>query len=974
MRFVRSCARLGSTVPKIIALGVILAVAGSVLVRADPRDGGWAQDRSSLQPDSNVIWGQLDNGFRYAVLPHDGVPGRVSIQLLVLAGSLDERSNELGLAHFIEHMAFNGTRNFQASEMNSFFQHLGMDFGSDVNAMTTFDHTVFELEFQENTEDLLRRGMTLFRDFADGIEFSQEEIDKERGVVLSELRGNDGFEFRTQNAATRFFFKGLTLPERIPIGKVEILNTADRADFKGYYDRNYRPDVMFLVATGDFDPSWMVGLVGEFFGSMTKPTTKVPERPMGRLSNGRGLRASVFEISHVGSASVQVASIEEDKARSDSLAVRRNWHERELAATLLGNRLRRMIPGTGGSGATVMKMGGYNATMAGLSAPGGGGWRNGLLSLDQVIRLTYEDGFQAKEAERMRKRGILDLEKMRAQAEKLDPAVVSRALVDSIVNDQVFIGLGAELALEESYLRDLDIEDVNRAFRDSWDMDSLAYHLSGEVTVKGGPDEIVDDLSRHRKGGISYVSMTPEQFKEFVPPDWGSVGEVVERVEVPEYDAALMRFSNGVHFNFIESDQEPSLIRAVVRVGGGLFDLKGNRKAIRDFALRTVLGSGTAHFMADDIGSLLSASMLEFSFDLKQHDAFTFRGMFGIEDMDTFLGIVTEFLYQPKFSRVVFNGELMNAMQARQNAALGLRDGFMKLDNHLYRTDARFVWGGPMDYATLAVSDVRKWMDEPLKSGYVEVSLVGDIPEQVAVESMARTLGALPSRAEKKTTRVVRPVTVAARPEFQRVEFVGEAYQAVAVGIWPIEEKLTFEEEVNLSVLNKILEVRIRNEVRENLGLAYAPRSEYKKFPEYKKFALIQATVDCSPDEAEAIAETIERIATNLAEEGVSQDEFEGAVEPYVGHVRQAVVTNPFLLEAVLMRAQEKPESVDRAIALKAGLDDVIKLEEVERLGKKVLARENTRTVAIVPKPFVGVFQIDEGGSAGEEVLGGSIY
>lgn len=970
MSFVCSCARLARILPRVAGLGLILAVVGSVCVQADPRTGGWAQDRSSLKPDPSVIWGQLDNGFRYAVLPHDGVPGRVSIQLLVLAGSLDERSSEQGLAHFIEHMAFNGTRNFQASEMNSFFQHLGMDFGSDVNAMTTFDHTVYELEFQENTDDLLRRGMTLFRDFADGIEFSQEEIDKERGVVLSELRGHDGFEFRTQNAATRFFFKGLTLPERIPIGKVEILNTANRADFKGYYERNYRPDLMFLVASGDFDPAWMVGMVGEFFGSMAKPTTGIPDRPMGRLSNGRGLRASVFEISHVGSASVQVASIEEDKTRSDSLAVRRQWHERELAAALLGNRLRRMIPGTGGSGASVMKMGGYNATMAGLSAPGGEGWRNGLLSLDQVIRLTHEDGFQAKEADWMRKRGILDLEKMRAQAEKLDPAVVSRALVESIVNDQVFIGLGAELALEESYLRDLNIGDINRAFRESWAMDSLAYHLSGEVTVKGGPDEIVDDLNRHRRGGISYVSMTPEQFKEFELQDWGPVGEMVERQEVPEFGASLMSFSNGVRFNFIESDKEPALIRAVVRVGGGLFDLKGNRKAIRDFALKTVLRSGTAHYMADDIGSLLNGSMLEFSFDLDQHDAFTFRGTFGIEDLDTFLGIVTEFLYNPKFSRTVFNGELMGAMQARQSAALGLQDGFRKLDNHLYRTDARFVWGGPMDYATLAVSDVRKWMDEPLSKGYVEASMVGDIPEQLAVEAVARTLGSLPQRADKKKTRVVRPVTVAARPEFQRVEFVGEAYQAAAVGIWPIEEKLSFEEKVNLSVLSKILEVRIRNEVRENLGLAYAPQAEFKKFPEYKKFALVRAMVDCSPDEAESIAHTIERIATNLAVEGVSEEEFAGAVEPFVGHVRQALVTNQFLLQSVLMRAQEKPETVEEAIALKAGLDDVIALEEVERLGKLVLAEENTRTVAIVPKPFVGVFQIEEGGSAGEAVIG----
>jgi len=275
-----------------------------------------------------------------------------------------------------------------------------------------------------------------------------------------------------------------------------------------------------------------------------------------------------------------------------------------------------------------------------------------------------------------------------------------------------------------------------------------------------------------------------------------------------------------------------------------------------------------------------------------------------------------------------------------------------------------------MDYGTLAVSDVRKWVEKPLSQGYVEVSLVGDIPEKMAVASVARTLGSLPERAEKKKTGFVRPVTIVARPGFQRVEFVGEVHQAAAVGIWPIEDKLSFEEEVNLSVLKKILEVRIRNEVREDLGLAYAPQSEYRKYPEYKEFALIQAMVDCSPDNAQAIAYMIEQIAATLAENGVSQDEFEGALEPYVGHVRQALVTNEFLLNAVLLRAQEKPASVEKAVALKAGLDNVINREEVERLGAKYLAVGNTRTVAIVPKPFVGVFQIEDGGSAGEAVIG----
>jgi len=957
-----------------LRLALLLTAIVSVLtpewLEADPRSGQWAHQSSSLRPDSQVVWGGLDNGFRYAVLPHDGVPGRVSIQLLVLAGSLDERDDELGIAHFIEHMAFNGTRNFKASEMTSFFQHLGMDFGSDVNAMTTLDYTVYTLEFQENTEDLLRRGFTLFRDFADGITFEQIEIEKERGVILSELRANDGFEYRMSNAAKSFFFSGLAFPERNPIGLPSILNSLNQDDFLEYYRRMYRPDLMVFVASGDFESDGMIGLVSEFFGDIPKPTSRIPERNLGRLDKGRGLRASIFEISHVGSGTVQAASIASEREKADSRASRKRWHAREFAASLLTNRMRRMIPQSRGAGASVERIMGYSATVAGMTVPGGPGWRDGLLSLDQVIRLTRDEGFQAKEAELMRKRQILDLEKLRAQYSKLDPGVISSSIVRSIAEEHVFIGLEADLALREGFLRELDMGDVNRAFRESWDMDNLAYYLGGEVAVKGGPEEIIDDIKRHRKGGISYITMQPELEKTIELHDWGPVGEVVERETVPEFNATLMQFGNGVRLNFVESQQEPSMVQAVVRVGGGLFDLKGNRMAIRDFALDTVLRSGTTHYQAEDIGSVVSSTMLEFSFDLDDHDAFTFRGAFGSEDLETFLAIVTEFLYKPRFSRTVFNSALMGAVMARQGSVMGLQDGFRKLDNHLYRTDARFAWGGPMDYASLGVSDVRKWLQGPLATGYVEATIVGDIPEELVVESFSRTLGSLPERAPKKKKRIVRPVSIAAKPGFQRIEFTGEAYQAAAVGIWPIDAKLSLRDRANLSVLSRILEIRIRREIREDLGLAYSPRTEFKPYPEYSKFALVRAMIDCSPDEAESIALKVERIAVEIAEEGISQEEFEGALGPYVGHVRQELNKNSFLISSALMRAQEKPKSLEEAIEMKADLLEQISLEQVEAFAKTVFAADNTRTAAIVPKPFVGVFQIEEGGSAGEEVLG----
>lgn len=151
----------------VLILGVVWAGTATPLLSAasngitGPRSGEWAHTSSSLAPDPNVIWGRLDNGFRYALLPYRGVPGRVATQLVVLAGSLDEADSERGIAHYTEHMVFRTTKNFTFDEKLKFFRTLGMEFGSDVSATTTYENTDYVLEYHNATPELLSQGMRI---------------------------------------------------------------------------------------------------------------------------------------------------------------------------------------------------------------------------------------------------------------------------------------------------------------------------------------------------------------------------------------------------------------------------------------------------------------------------------------------------------------------------------------------------------------------------------------------------------------------------------------------------------------------------------------------------------------------------------------------------------------------------------------------------------------------------------------------
>ena len=182
-------------------------------------------ESSDLPADPGVHWGRLDNGLTYAVLANREPKGRVSLRLAVRTGSLYENENQRGLAHFLEHMAFNGSTHFPAGTLVEYFQRLGMNFGGDTNASTDFEHTTYQLELPDTKPETLKEAFTYFTDVAGGLLLNPTEIDKERGIIESERRARDSVEFRTFLDELDFVVPDTRVPQRIPIGTPEVLSS-----------------------------------------------------------------------------------------------------------------------------------------------------------------------------------------------------------------------------------------------------------------------------------------------------------------------------------------------------------------------------------------------------------------------------------------------------------------------------------------------------------------------------------------------------------------------------------------------------------------------------------------------------------------------------------------------------------------------------------------------------------------------------
>lgn len=936
-------------------LGGTLLLAPLVLAEEGPRSGRWAHEDSSLKPDPRVTWGRLDNGLRYALLPHDGVPGRVNIQLVVLTGSLDEREDELGIAHFTEHMCFRGTKNLRYEDMVGFFHKLGTEFGSDVNAVTTFDYTAYTLDFRDNDPGLIGDGLQLFREFANDVTFDPAIIEKERGVILAEKRTRGGIGSTMGSSSGEVIFQGLQMFNRSPIGTDESIRTVTRQNFMNFYRRGYRPDLMVVVAVGDFDPATMAGMVEARFSDIPRPAEPITPRITGSLDTSRKLRASVFTVSDIGSAQTMVASVAKSPRGGDSRERQIEQARRRFAMSLLENRLQSAIPEAQGGGASYEVLMGHEAAMA-YAVVGGDNWQHGLGAVDQVVRSTYERGFNKQEVEPLKRMMLKGAHHMLDQASTADPHLLAQALTDSITSHTVYVGMEEEWKREIEWLEKMDTKQLLESFRAAWDLDRTAFHVAGDVDIEDGPKEVLRVMGNYRKGRNRFVQTQSRRESEF-KGKWDKKTEVVESAEIPELAIETMRFGNNVRLNFIHSPHEPGLVHGTVRVGSGLLDMPGDQPALKEFGLQVLMASGTTHLNTENLGRVIQDHMLDFSLDVEDHDAFTFRGLTGTEEFEVFLGVVTDFLYKPLFVTGALKSQKLMAALSR-SGSIGIGEGMRALTNHLFEGDARFTWGTINNYLGVSVSDVRSWLQTPLSRGYVEVTIVGDIPRDEAVDAVSRTLGSLKKRDASKGGFGLppSPPEITAPPGFKRIEFIGEQHLALVVGTWPIEAELTVRDKAALHVLTKILELRIRAEVRDNRGLAYSPSVDFTPYNGFRGFALMQATIDCDPQLADQIAPIVAEISNDVGEHGVQESEFIGSRGILSGQVKGGFESNGFMLN-LLQRAQERPKSIEEAIALKNGIIDEVTIDDVNTWANRILLKSNTRTAAIVPKPFIGIFQ-----------------
>jgi len=908
-------------------------------------------EKSDIPVDPAVTWGLLENGLRYAILPNPEPPDRVSMRLYIDAGSLMENDDQQGLAHFLEHMAFNGTKNFPAGEMVEYFQRLGMGFGNHTNAHTSFGETVYKLELPKSDAAMIDEGMKLFRDYADGMLLDPDEIEDERGIILSEKRDRDSVSWRTFVEQIGFAFPGQRLSKRLPIGIEEVIADAPRERFVEFYENWYTPNRMAVIVVGDVGVGEVEGIVKKHFAEMPA-REKRPTPPMGEMAK-RGFAVHHHREKEAGETSVSIEVLKPRIDPPDNSERRLYDLNLMLAGRMIDRRLERLakqadspISSASMSTGDFFELG--FALYASIDADcKPENWKPALALIEQELRRALEHGFTGAELAE----AAANVRVMYEEAAKQMATRQSRDLADDLAgrlgSRRIFTSPADDLPRVVASLEKITAESCRDHLRELWSSanETLVF-VSGNAEIEDAVATVTAAYEASRQ--VAVTAPEEKSVAEFAYAKLPEPGQVAERKEIEDLGVTQLRFGNQVRANLKVTDFEDEAVYVKARIGGGLLTEPTPGLSLLLGSIFT--GGGLEAHSDDDLQALFAGKSVEVNFAVDD-DAFSLSGRTTPDALGEQLTLMRAYLTNPGF-REEAETEFKRALDYLYQQIERTPGGFAqdKVARFLHGDDPRFGYPERTALEAMTSAQARDWVKPELEKGYLEVTLVGDFDRETAVDLLSRTFGNLPERAAGKPAyEKERLVKFPAGGEKEFL-FESEIPKAMAVAHWPTTDIFEIEKTRRLGMLSAILDDRLRVKIREDLGDAYSPFAHNLPSDTWKGYGYLFASVTVDPAQAEKVNTVIAGIAADLATgTSITADELERAKKPQVVSIEEMRRTNRYWLGSVLEASQEYPQRLDWS---RTFVDDYrnISVEEINALAKDYLKEETRVSVVIKPR------------------------
>jgi zinc protease len=773
--------------------------------------------------DPAVTVGTLPNGLRYYIRENHKPEKRAELRLVVNAGSVLEDEDQRGLAHMVEHMAFRGTKRFARNQISSYLESVGMRYGPDINAFTSFDETVYMITIPTDTAAIVDKGFQILAEWAHNVAFEPSQIEKERPVVIEEWRLGQGAENRMQNKWFPILFSGSQYAERLPIGLKSVLEAYKPSTLRGFYDTWYRPDLMAVVAVGDFDKRQIESLIKRYLAAIP-PAVNPRARALFPVPPHDSTLVSINSDKEATRSVIRLLYKQPKRFNTTTATYRQHLVE-ELFGSMFNDRFSEItqkpnppfINAFASQGDLVRSAESFSLT----AMVADNGIQRGLNALLTEGERVKRFGFLQSELDRAKKDLQRGIEQEYAERDKTNSDVYAESYVSAFLQSEPSTSIQYDLDAVARLLPGITLAEVNK-LAGEWMTDTnrvlatTSPDKPGIVNPSRGELLLAFDAV---KGAdiAAYTETSPSQ--QLVDRD-PTGGRVISERQIKEVGITEWKLSNGVRVLLKPTDFNADQINFTSYSPGGASLLPDASYIAASAADLIPTTSGVGKFTVIDLQKFLAGkqvSVYPSIDDLSEG----ISGSASQRDVDTMLQLVYLYFTQPRLDT-----SLVNTFIGRFKGVLANRSASPEaaFSDTLQVTMAQHsVREQPVSAATLDRIDPVKSFDF-YKDRFADASgftfvFVGNFKPDSIKPRIEKWLGALPSTGRKETWRDtgIRPPTGVV----QRVVKKGAEPKARTALVFTGPFEYSRQNRYYLSALGELLNIKLREALRENLGGTY---------------------------------------------------------------------------------------------------------------------------------------------------------
>ena len=889
----------------------------------------------NFENSKNLISGKLENGIHYYIYKNNKPENKAMLNLVVKTGSLMEEDNEQGIAHFMEHMAFNGTTKFEKNEMIKYLQSIGLSFGGDLNAYTSFDRTVYKL-LVPTTPKELEDGIEVLREWASEATLSPQEIDSEKKVVIEEWRLRQGLAQRLGDVQKKALFEGSRYFDRFPIGLPEIINGADQNLVKGFYQKWYQPENISIIAVGDFDTNQIENFIHKYFNYQGTQKGKTPkEYSLKKLKNkyvvfsDDEIRYNTFTITKILDRDV----IKDEKSMKNSIID-------QLLFNILNTRLNNLQKesDTPFLQSLVYKYDINNSQdiFSAVAVIKNNKLSEGITLLNNFLKSSAKNGVTDYELELEKENLINNYKNLVTNKESITHETYADSLVEHVMSGECFIDIDEEFNIYSTLIKNITTKDLNKRIKKIYKENSL-YFLTTSTSQNKINEKQLEELIKESKNSNKIIDFSIKPV--ILTPLKTSLGSFTK-----ETDGKYL-LSNGIKVFSKKTDFDKDKIYIKLFKKEGSSSNNYTTFINSTIAPTIIEQSGVGNLKPTDIDTFMKGKNFSISSYISDYEQ-GFIISTDRKNLELALEYMNYLIYEPKVDKIIYENTISDLRESLNN-----RNNSPQI---VYRDKIREIYSEknnrklPLSEKDLTLISPEKVLNiyKEKFSNFSEYNLivVGSFNEEELEKNLKTYVASLPSENSKT---IITPLDLKTPKNIVKEKVIkGVDKKATVTLIFPYNFKYGYEEKTLYNSFSQILNIALIEDIREKIGGVYSISSRTSLSPNNYGEDKMVISYSCDISRVDEIEKAVLQSLESLLYKDIDKEKINSVVKNYELSYNTEMKENSFWFNYLY----QKITVPNYKLATPEEYKELVTKENIWKVNRKAINLKNYISVTLIPE------------------------